>query len=78
MIVHLLRESRGSVVLLVSVGNLLTCVGILVLFLGSVGLVSFDSFALGLSSGIRNIAMIAITGCLLSAIGYGIQDYFKS
>lgn len=72
-----MRDSRGSVTLLVSVGNLLTCAGCLVLFLGFLGWVSFDSFAIGLSSGIRNIAMVAIAGCLLSAVGYGIRDYFK-
>jgi len=35
-----------------------------------------EPFALGISSGVRMVATVAITGCLLSAIGYGLQDYF--
>jgi len=73
-----LRELRGSVVLLVVMGNVLTLVGCVGLIFGSIGLIPFEMFALGLSSGIRSIAMVAIAGCLLSAIGYGLQDYFKS
>jgi hypothetical protein len=33
------------------------------------------SFLMQLSSGIRIIGSVAIAGCLLSAIGYGISDY---
>jgi hypothetical protein len=73
-----LRDVRGSVVLLVAVGNVLTLAGCVGLIFGSMGLIPFEAFALGLSSGIRIIAMVAITGCLLSAIGYGLQDYFNS
>jgi hydroxyethylthiazole kinase-like sugar kinase family protein len=57
-------------------GNILTVAGCLVLICGSIGLIPMESFALGLSSGVRMIATVAITGCLLSAIGYGLQDYF--
>jgi VanZ family protein len=32
-------------------------------------------FSFGLSSGVRIIGSIAIAGCLLSAIGYGVSDY---
>ena len=39
-------------------------------------LIPLEIFALGLSSGIRVIATLAITGCLLSAIGYGLMVYF--
>ncbi len=39
-------------------------------------LIPLEIFALGLSSGIRVIATLAIIGCLLSAIGYGLMDYF--
>lgn len=63
--------------LTVCVGNILTLAGCLGLLLGALGVVPFEIFAVGLSSGIRIIAMVAITGCLLSAIGYGVQDYFK-
>jgi hypothetical protein len=75
---HTLRDPRGSIVLLVVVGNVLTFAGCVGLIFGAIGLIPFEVFALGLSSGIRIIAMVAITGCLLSAIGYGLQDYFKS
>ncbi|MEY2667114.1 MAG: hypothetical protein RLZZ384_1285 [Pseudomonadota bacterium] len=46
------------------------------MFFGVIGLIPLDMFALGLSSGIRVIATLAIMGCLLSAIGYGLMDYF--
>jgi len=36
-----------------------------------------QSFAFGMSSGIRMIASVAIAGCLLSAIGYGIEEYLE-
>lgn len=75
--VHTLRDMRGSVVLLVAVGNVLTFAGCVGLIFGALGWVPFEVFALGLSSGIRIIAMVAITGCLLSAVGYGLQDYFN-
>ncbi len=73
-----LRDPGTLVPLMVYVGNMLTLAGCVGLILGCIGLISFEAFALGLSSGIRIIAMVAITGCLLSAIGYGLQDYFKS
>lgn len=61
--------------LLIYAGNALTLTGCLGLICASLGLIPSDSFALGLSSGIRMIAMVAIAGCLLSAIGYGLKDY---
>jgi hypothetical protein len=33
---------------------------------------------MGLSSGMRIVGSVAITGCLLSAIGYGIVDYLDN
>ena len=36
-----------------------------------------QSFAVGISSGIRVIGSLAIAGCLLSAIGYGVEEYFE-
>jgi drug/metabolite transporter (DMT)-like permease len=62
--------------LLINVGNTLTIIGCLVMFVGLIGLIPLDMFAVGLSSGIRVIATLAIMGCLLSAIGYGLMDYF--
>jgi hypothetical protein len=40
--------------------------------------ISVDLFAFGISSGIRVLGGCAIIGCLLSAIGYGIRDYFNN
>lgn len=46
--------------------------------LGSLGLIPIEFFAMGISSGIRIIGSIAITGCLLCAIGYGVADYLDN
>ncbi len=62
---------------LVFVGNTLTFIGCLGLALGAVGVIDSGHFAIGISSGIRVIGSVAIAGCLLSAIGYGIQDFQK-
>jgi hypothetical protein len=59
-------------------GNVLAFLGCLGLLLGVLGVFDMDRFALGLSSGIRIIGTVAIGGCLLSAIGYGVLDYFKN
>lgn len=69
-------SKRVSCRLLINLGNTLLTIGCLVLIFGLIGLIPLDIFALGLSSGIRVIATLAIAGCLLSAIGYGILDYF--
>lgn len=63
--------------LLVAIGNTLTAVGCIGLVLALSGLVNADLFAIGISSGIRMIGSVAITGCLLSAVGYGIVDYLE-
>ena len=62
--------------LLINIGNTLIIFGCSVMIIGLIGLIPLDMFAVGLSSGIRVIATIAIMGCLLSAIGYGLIDYF--
>lgn len=77
MIDSSLSEPRRSVFLLICVGNTLTIAGLLCFIGGLAGFIPVAAFALGLSSGVRIIAMVAITGCLLSATGYGLQDYFK-
>lgn len=40
------------------------------LVLGAAGLIDLDLFAVGVSAGIRVIGTVAITGCLLSFIGF--------
>jgi len=62
---------------LILVGNTLTLTGCAGLMLVASGLVSAESFANGISSGVRVIGSAAIAGCLLSAIGYGIVDYLE-
>jgi hypothetical protein len=42
------------------------------------GWISVDIFAFGLSSGMRVLGGCAIIGCLLSAVGFGIGDYFNN
>jgi hypothetical protein len=58
-------------------GNTLAAIGSLTLGLGVLGVFNMDALAFGLSSGVRVIGTIAIAGCLLSAIGYGISDHMK-
>lgn len=59
---------------LVLVGNALTVIGCLGLVLGAIGVFDLDRIAIGISSGVRVIGSVAIVGCLLSAIGYGIWE----
>lgn len=63
--------------LLILVGNALTAVGCVGLVLALSGLIQAEFFAFGISSGIRVIGSVAVAGCLLSAIGYGVVEYFE-
>lgn len=60
--------------MLVLVGNTFTVIGCLGLAMGAIGVLDPEHFTLGISSGVRVIGSVAIAGCLLSAIGYGISD----
>ena len=62
---------------LIYLGNSLTVIGSLALALSVTGIIPAEPFALGLSSGVRVIAMVSISGCLMSAIGYGVGDFFE-
>lgn len=68
---------RHAIRLLIVVGNSLTLIGCAGLMLSAGGLISAEAFAIGISSGVRVIGSVAITGCLLSAMGYGIVDYME-
>ena len=59
------------------VGNALTIIGCFGLLLALIGAINAELFAVGISSGVRVIGAVAVTGCLLSAIGYGLADYFE-
>ena len=61
---------------LILVGNLLTAVGCVGLVLSMSGLIQAELFSIGISSGVRVIGSVAVSGCLLSAIGYGTVEYF--
>ena len=63
--------------LLILVGNSLTAIGCVGLVLTLSGLIQAEFFAIGISSGVRVIGSVAVTGCLLSAIGYGIIEDFE-
>ncbi len=63
--------------MLILVGNSLTAIGCFGLVLALSGLIQAEFFALGISSGIRVIGSVAVAGCLLSAIGYGMVEYFE-
>jgi hypothetical protein len=63
--------------LLILVGNSLTAIGCVGLVLTLSGLIQSEFFAIGISSGVRVIASVAVSGCLLSAIGYGMVEYFE-
>lgn len=51
-------------------GVFLTVIGGAGLLSGAAGLIDLDLFAVGVSAGIRVIGTVAITGCLLSFIGF--------
>ena len=72
-----MRSARKVYRLLIVVGNVLTVVGCTGLLLAATGLMPAQSFAVGISSGIRVIGSLAIAGCLLSAIGYGVEEYLE-
>lgn len=61
---------------MIFVGNSMTFLGLTAVVLGILGVFDMETFAFGISSGIRIIGSIAIGGCLLSAIGYGISDHY--
>lgn len=60
---------------MIFIGNSMTFLGLTAVVLGILGVFDMETFAFGISSGIRIIGSIAIGGCLLSAIGYGISDH---
>jgi len=72
-----IKSSKQIGSVLIIAGNSLTAIGCIGLALALIGLINAESFALGISSGIRVIGSVAIMGCLLSAIGYGVVEYLE-
>ena len=70
-------EKKYIINLLILSGNSLTAIGCLGLVLTLSGLIQAEFFAIGISSGVRVIGSVAVAGCLLSAIGYGVIEDFE-
>ncbi len=68
-------SKRSLLGALIFAGNVITVIGCFGILLGLVGLINLNVFAFGITSGIRVIGAVAITGCLVSAIGYGFLEY---
>jgi hypothetical protein len=60
--------------LFITFGLFLILASCAIILMGLLGVFSLDIFAIGLSSGIRILSSVAITGCLLGAIGYWIEE----
>jgi hypothetical protein len=63
---------------LIFFGFFISSISFILITLSLWDFISLEIFAYGLSSGIRVLGSCAIIGCLLSAIGYGIGDYFNN
>ena len=70
MLVNICKFISALGIFLIAVG----CIGLL---LGLLGVFDLDIFAFGLSAGIRVVGSVAISGCLLSAIGYGTREFIN-
>jgi len=56
------------------VGVILALTGSAGLLLGFAGLIDLDAFAFGITAGVRVVGTLAVTGCLLAAIGsFGLE-----
>jgi hypothetical protein len=63
---------------LIFFGFFISSISFILITLSLWDFISADLFSFGISSGIRVLGGCAIIGCLLSAIGYGIGDYFNN
>ncbi|MBU3554401.1 hypothetical protein [Polynucleobacter sp. UB-Piko-W3] len=64
--------------ILIIFGFFISSISFILITLSLWDFISVDLFSFGISSGIRVLGGCAIIGCLLSAIGYGIGDYFNN
>lgn len=56
------------------VGFILTLIGTAGLILGFAGLINVNIFAFGITAGVRVVGTLAVTGCLLGAVGcFGLE-----
>lgn len=63
---------------LIALGFFISSISFILISLSLWDFISADLFSFGISSGIRVLGSCAIMGCLLSAVGYGIGDYFNN
>jgi len=63
---------------LIFFGFFISSISFILITLSLWDFIAADLFAFGLSSGIRVLGSCAIIGCIMSAIGYGIGDYFNN
>jgi hypothetical protein len=71
----MLVENQSLLLWLARAGTLITIIGCCGLVLGLANIFDMEVFAYGLSSGIRIIGSLAIAGCLISAIAYGVLEH---
>jgi hypothetical protein len=64
--------------ILIFFGFFISSISFILITLSLWDFISADLFSFGISSGIRVLGGCAIIGCLLSAIGYGLGDYFNN
>jgi hypothetical protein len=58
----------------IAFGLILILASCSIILMGLLGVFSLDLFAIGFSSGIRTLASVAITGCLVGAIIFWIKE----
>ena len=75
MSIQLNLSSTVVATVLMVFGNTLTLVGCVGLLLVSIGPIEAESFAIGISDGVRVVGSVAIAGCLISAIGYWVLEF---
>ncbi len=59
------------------IGNFLIAISAIAIVMSVLGILDLDIFKFGLSSGIRMVGMLAIAGCLINAVSYGLLDLSK-
>jgi len=74
----LITLARLTEKILILSGFFISSISFILITLSLWNFISVDLFAFGISSGIRVLGSCAIMGCLLSAVGYGIGDYFNN
>jgi len=62
---------------IIMIGNIFIAISAIAIVMSILGLLDLDIFKFGLSSGIRMVAMLAIAGCLINAVSYGLLDLSK-